>query len=309
MKKKMKFFSFILIAAVLALSLTGCMGTGDPGGEERPIVVSSKTFVEAIIMGNLTVELLRDRGYEVVDEVGLGEVAVMRPAITSGEVDVYWEYTGTALVVVMGDEAVADGEEAFRRVRDWDLEENNLLWLDYAPANNTHVIFISSDLYDQYQWTKISQLAEYIGKAEEPLRMSLPSEWYERQDGLEPFENHYEFQFDRDQLQFVELGLTYESVGRNLADVGIGDATEGRIVQFGLHVLEDDQQFFPAYNPAPVIRKEILDTYPELEEVFRELSSLLDADTLMELNKKVAVEGMQPEAVAAEFLVDQGLIQ
>ncbi len=309
MKKKCKMLSFILIAALLALALTGCTGSGDPGGGEKPIVVSSKTFVEAIIMGNLTVELLRDRGYEVVDEVGLGEVAVMRPAITSGQVDVYWEYTGTALVVVMGAEALADGEEAFQKVKKWDLEENDLVWLDYAPANNTHVIFISSDLYDQYQWTKISELAEHIGQGEKPLKMSLPSEWFERQDGLEPFENHYGFQFDRSQLQFVELGLTYESVGRELADVGIGDATEGRIAQFGLHVLEDDQQFFPAYNPAPVIRGEVLDTYPELEEVFKELSSLLDADTLVELNKKVAVEGMQPEAVAKDFLLEKGLVK
>ncbi len=306
-KRLLKRISTVIATLLLLLALVGC---GSPIGEEKPpVVVSSKTFVEAITMGNMTVHLLRDRGYEVVDELGLGEVAVMRPAITAGEVDLYWEYTGTVLMAVMDYEAVADSNEAYQKVKEWDQEENNLVWLDYAPANNTHVIFISQELYSEKGWETISELADFVGDAQEPLRMALPTEWYERGDGLPFFEEHYEFLFDHGELQFVELGLAYEAVGRGLAEVGIGDATEGRIAQFDLVVLEDDKQFFPAYNPAPVVRQEILDIYPELADVLEELSTHLDTETLTLLNKEVAVEGRQPEDVSRDFLLEKGLIE
>jgi len=299
-----------IIVVMLLLFLAIMMGCDSPAEEEEPpVVVSSKTFVEAITMGNMTVQLLRDRGYEVVDELGLGEVSVMRPAITAGEVDLYWEYTGTVLMAVMDSEAVADSHEAYQKVKEWDQEENNLVWLDYAPANNTHVIFISQELYSEKGWETISELADFVGDAQEPLRMALPTEWYERGDGLPFFEEHYEFLFDHGELQFVELGLAYEAVGRGLAEVGIGDATEGRIAQFDLVVLEDDKQFFPAYNPAPVVRQEILDIYPELADVLEELSTHLDTETLTLLNKEVAVEGRQPEDVSRDFLLEKGLIE
>lgn len=141
------------------------------------------------------------------------------------------------------------------------------------------------------------------------LIFSTNAEWLERDDGLEAFEDHYGVEWPRDDVQSVELGLTYEAVGEGEADVGIGDATEGRIELFDLHILEDDEEFFPAYNPAPVIRQEIVDAYPELEDEFRELSSSLDQDTLGTLNKEVTVEDRQPEDVAMEYLLEEGFIE
>ena len=140
------------------------------------------------------------------------------------------------------------------------------------------------------------------------MRLATPAEWTERADGLPNFETHYGFEYPRRDLVILELGLAYQAVGTGQAEVGIGDATEGRIAQYNLVVLEDDKQFFPAYNPAPVIRKDILDTYPEIADIMKELSVLLELDTLTLLNKEVAVEGKQPEDVARTFLVDQGLI-
>lgn len=141
------------------------------------------------------------------------------------------------------------------------------------------------------------------------IRLATPAEWTERADGLPNFETHYGFEFPRDNLVIVELGLAYQAVGTGQAEVGTGDATEGRIAQYNLVVLEDDKSFFPAYNPAPVVRKEILDEYPELEGILAELAALLDLETLTGLNKKAAVDGEQPEDVAWEFLVENGLIE
>lgn len=287
---------------VVGIMVPGCA----PGDEEPPIVVSSKTFVEALIMGNMTYELLEARGFPVEDEIGLGEVATMRPAITGGEVDLYWEYTGTVLMTVMEGEPMADSQEVFDEVKAYDEEENDLIWLDYAPANNTHVIFVSEEVAAEHGLENISDLAAVM--EEQDLSMALPTEWYEREDGLEYFEDHYNLEFDRDLLTFVELGLAYQAVDQGEAEVGIGDATEARLVEYDLVVLEDDQGFFPAYNPAPVVRKEVLEAYPELPDVLREMSELLDEETLMELNYRVGVEEEQPEQVARDFLEENGLI-
>ncbi len=309
MKTAWNFKLLFLVLLLVGMTAWGCTAPGEEQEESMPIVVSSKTFAEALTMGEMTVELLRDRGYEVVDEVGLGEVAVIRPAIESGQVDVYWEYTGTGLMNLMEyGEVVTDPAETFQLVKEWDKEHHNLVWLDYAPANNTFVLFISRNLWEEQGWSQISELAAYVGDGEQELKLATPAEWTERIDGLPNFQEHYGFRFRESDLEIVELGLAYEAVGRDLAQVGIGDATEGRIAYFDLVVLEDDKQFFPAYNPAPVIRQEVLDVYPELEEVFQELSSLLDAETLVMLNKRVTVEGKQPDEVARDYLREQNLI-
>ncbi len=151
--------------------------------------------------------------------------------------------------------------------------------------------------------------ADTAGEGGGQIRLATPAEWTERADGLPNFEQHYGFEFPRNDLVIVELGLAYQAVGEGQAEIGTGDATEGRIAQYELVVLEDDQQFFPAYNPAPLLRKEIYEQYPELEDILGELASYLDLETLTALNKKVSVDGEQPEEVAWDFLVETGLME
>ena len=309
----MKIIRCIGLVLLILISSGLLLGCGSPASDEdaavEEIVVSGKTFAEALTLGYMTFYLLEDRGYSVTDEVGLAEVALIRPALESGEIDIYWEYTGTGLINVMGYEEVpASPEECYELISDWDLENNNIVWLDYAPANNTHVIFISREMYNEFGWTTISDLAAYVGAEENSLKFATSAEWTERADGLNPFQEHYGFQIAQSDLQIVELGLSYQAVGTGMAEAGVGDATEGRIAQYDLVVLEDDQLFFPAYNPAPVVRGEVLDAYPELADIMQELSILLDLDTLTMLNKKVAVDEKQPEDVAREFLLENGLI-
>lgn len=141
---------------------------------------------------------------------------------------------------------------------------------------------------------------------EKELKLASSAEWTQRADGLPNFQEHYGFEFP--DLAIVDLGLAYQAVADGLAHVGIGDATEGRIAQYDLVVLEDDRGFFPAYNPAPLVRKEMLEIYPELEEIMQELSSRLDLETLTMLNKKVSVDGEQPHKAAREYLLEQELI-
>ncbi len=141
---------------------------------------------------------------------------------------------------------------------------------------------------------------------EKKLRLASAAEWTQRADGLPNFQDHYGFEFT--DLAIVDLGLAYQAVGTGLAHVGIGDATEGRIAKYDLVVLEDDKSFFPAYNPAPLVRKEILETYPELEDIMKELSSTLDLEALTLLNKRVSVDGEMPRNAAKQYLLEQGLV-
>ncbi len=139
------------------------------------------------------------------------------------------------------------------------------------------------------------------------LKLAAAAEWTQRSDGLPGFQKHYGFEFT--DIAVVDLGLAYQAVGNGMAHVGVGDATEGRIAQYDLVVLEDDRRFFPAYNPAPLVRGEILDTYPELADILQTLSSRLDLETLTLLNKRVSVEEIMPQTAAREYLLEQGLIE
>ncbi|MBR9979872.1 MAG: hypothetical protein KFF50_02470 [Desulfatitalea sp.] len=132
---------------------------------EPPVVVGGKTFTEALTLGYLTRYLLEDRGFKVIDEIGLGEVAVITPALFAGRIDIYWEYTGTGLMNVMGhDGVVSDPEKCWQLVRDWYRENHNVVWLDYAPANNTFVIFTSRELHEKHGWRTISDLAAHVNR-------------------------------------------------------------------------------------------------------------------------------------------------
>lgn len=141
------------------------------------------------------------------------------------------------------------------------------------------------------------------------IRMGTNVEFLEREDGLPALEKAYGFEFNREALVTMKTGLTYEALKNEKIDVAMGFATDGRIAAFDLVNLVDDKKFFPVYNPAPTIRSEVLEAYPGLAEDINKLPPLLDNDTLIELNKRIDVDGMEPREVAAEFLREKGLLE
>jgi osmoprotectant transport system permease protein len=129
------------------------------------ITVASKPWTEQLILGQMTIKLLENHGYSVEDRTSLGETSVLRPAIESGEIDIYWEYTGTTLMTTMGyEEEIIESEEAYQKVKEWDLENNNIVWLDYAEANNTFCLMMTEERAEELEIETISDLAEYINR-------------------------------------------------------------------------------------------------------------------------------------------------
>lgn len=143
---------------------------------------------------------------------------------------------------------------------------------------------------------------------EDMLDLAASIEFLERDDGINALEEEYNFEFGEDNIQTMEVGLSYSALDEGEVDVAMGFATDGRIPAFDLVILEDDKNFFPVYNPAPTINQEILDAYPELEELINQLPPLLDQETLPQLNQEVDIEERTPVEVARTFLEENELL-
>ncbi len=299
----------VSLTLVIAM-LVGCGGSGSGDTVDGPtITVSSKAWTEQFILGSILLELLEAKGYPVEDQLGLGETPTLRPALKSGQIDMYWEYTGSILVPEMGVEDITEAEEAFNMVKEWDREENDIEWLDYAPANNTYTLMMKEERAKSLGIETISDLAKYINDEAGDLVLITNIEFFERkEDGVPGVESVYGFEFDRGKMEFVTTGLTYDALKNDNGDVAMGFATDGRIPAFGFINLRDDKGFFPIYNPAPTVRPEIVEAYPEIPDIIREVSERLDDETLAELNKRVDMDREEPEDVAHDFLVELGLI-
>ncbi len=279
---------------------------------EDPVVVGSKEFTEQLILGQLTIQMLEANDIPTVDETNLGGTIILREAQEEGEVDLAWEYTGTALITHLGfEDPITDPEEAYQIVRDEDLERYNLVWLNYAPLNNTYTIMMRREDSEELGIETLSDLAAAINEgveAPEPGQWIFATnhEYSVREDGYPGLTEHYDFFFEGTQI--MDTGITYGALRDGDVALGMGFATDGRIDGFDLVTLEDDQNYHPVYNGAPVIRAETLERYPDIEEILQPLIERLDDETMQRLNALVDIEGYEPDEAAAEFLEEEGLI-
>lgn len=299
--------ALMLVLTMALLGVVGCSG-GQSGDADKPtIIVGSKTFTEALLLGSMTYQYLDYLGYPVENKTGLGELAVIRPALESGEISCYWEYTGTVLINIMGEEPSYDEEQCYNDVKEWD-EKNGIIWLDYAPLNNTYSIMTTKEVAEKYNLKTTSDAVEAI-KNGAKLRFVTAQEWVERPDGLQHFESIYGFTYPKELHSQAALNMGYEILKNGQADLGLAFTTDARVKAYGLVLLDDDKSAFPVYNPAPLFREEIIKAYPELSEQMKKLSSLLDNETIMGLNEEVDIGKKSVDEVAENFLKENGLIE
>lgn len=313
--KKIRLNKVLTLALVIAimLSLVACGDTTSEINESSEvkdgptISVASKPWTEQLILGNILVKYLEANGYPVEDRTGLGETPVIRPALHSGEVDLYCEYTGTTLIMQMNADIISDSQEAYDAVKTWDKEENDIVWLDYSSANNTYTLLMRDDQAEELGIETTSDFAEYVN-VEGDLKLGTVLSFVERADGLPGVEDTYGFKIKEENIVTMTEGLPYGALKDGQVDVAVGYSTDGRLKAFNLRDLEDDKNFFPAYNVAPLIRQDTLDKYPELEELLNKIPALLNNEIMREMNNKVDVDKQEPEDVAKEFLIGNGLI-
>jgi osmoprotectant transport system substrate-binding protein len=255
------------------------------------------------------IQLLEAKGFACDDKTGLGGTLVARKALENGQIDVYMEYTGTALVTMLKEkEVITDPQECYEFVKKADLERNNLVWLPYLPFNNTYCLMMRKDDAEAKGIKTLTELSNYVKAHPGEIAFGTNEEFYARPDGYKPLQKKYDFQFSRDKIIKMTPGLLYKALTDGQVDVAMGFATDGRIKGFNLLVLEDDQQYFPVYNPAPVVRKEIAEKYPELAEIFSGLTEKLDTQAMTDLNYAVDGEHKRVEEVAGGWLKSAGLL-
>ncbi|MFA7425788.1 MAG: glycine betaine ABC transporter substrate-binding protein [Desulfosarcinaceae bacterium] len=301
----MKKWITLLTAMILAVALVA----SPAAAADKKMVVGSKNFTEQRILGEIMIQLLQKHGFETVDKTGLGGTLVARTALENGQIDVYMEYTGTALVTMLKEkEVITDPQACYDFVKKADLERNGLVWLPMMPFNNTYCLLMREDDAAAKGIKTLSDLSAYVKEHPDAIRFGTNEEFYARPDGYKPLQKKYDFKFPRDKIIKMTPGLLYKALNEGDIDVAMGFATDGRIKGFNLVVLEDDQNFFPVYNPAPVVKKETAEKYPELASIFAPLAEKLDTETMTAFNYAVDGEHKAVKDMVAQWLKEAGLI-
>lgn len=269
------------------------------------ISVGGKNFTEQQLLSSMTAQLLEANGFDVDNRAGMGSAA-LRQAMESGQIDVYWEYTGTSLITYNKVEEKLDADETYARVKELDAEKG-IVWLEPSAANNTYALAMRKPQAEELGIKSLSDFAARVN-GENDLTLASNAEWYARPDGLKPLQEAYEFELSRDQVKRMDTGLVYEALKNGDVEVGLVFATDGRIPAFDFVTLEDDKGYFPAYALAPVVRNEVLEANPKIGELLNALSAKLDDATMAALNARVDVEKESIESVAESFLKDSGLL-
>ena len=269
------------------------------------IVVGGKNFTEQQIMSQMTAQLLQAKGFKPDVKAGMGS-AVVRQAQENGQIDVYWEYTGTSLITYNKINDRLSPADTYAKVKELDAAKG-LVWLNPSKANNTYSLAMNADDAKKQGIATISDLAAKV-KSGAKLTFASNAEFYARPDGLKPLEEKYGFEFPRESVKRMDTGLVYQALKDHQVDVGLVFATDGRVPAFNFVILKDDKGFFPNYALTPVVRKQVLDANPKLADYLNALSSKLDDATMARLNASVDVDKKTVEDVARTFLKEQGLV-
>lgn len=279
------------LATTVPAALTACGSKGTAG----TITVGSKDFTEGEIISEIYALALEDAGFTVKRSFDIAG-SVIATALEKGEIDLYPEYTGTALLTVLKAEMETDPQAVYETVKKQYKKKWDLVWLDMAEAADSQALVITTKAAEQYGIKTISDLQAHASE----LRFASQGEFDERSDGLPALEAAYGA-FDWKEHTSFNNGLKYEVLRNDEADVAPVYTTEGQLVDDAFTLLEDDKHVWPPYNVAPVVRGEVLDANPDIEDVLNAVSKQLTTKGLTELNAKVDIDKQDYEDVAAEF--------
>ncbi|WP_186231867.1 glycine betaine ABC transporter substrate-binding protein [Burkholderia gladioli] len=288
------------LAVVLAAASLGALASAPAAAQA--LTVGGKNFTEQYVLAEITSQYLRARGYTIQSRTGLGSV-LLRSALENGQIDVMWDYTGTAALVYDKIKEKLPPDEMYRRVKAIDARRG-LVWLDASPLNNTYALALPAETARKTGIRTISQLAAKIAADPKGTRhtFGMDAEFANRPDGLKPLEAAYHLNFSRSETKQMDSGLVYTALRNNQLTIGLVYTTDGRVKGFGIVPLEDDLHFFPRYNATPVVREPVLKAHPKLAVQLNALSAALNNDVMLEMNKRVDIDGVSVQQVAADFL-------
>ena len=292
----MKHSTSRVIALVLALVLlTGALAGCGKKSSGDAVVIGSKDFSESQILAEVYALALEDAGIPVERKFSIANSAV-HTAITTDEIDLYPEYTGTGLLAVLKLPVETDPQKVYDIVKEQYQEQFDIVWLDYAQANDGQGLVITTAASEEYGIKTISDLQQHATE----LRFASQGEFDEREDGLPALIATYG-PFDWQSSAVYEYNLRYQILSSGEADVAPAATTEGQLIEDEFTLLEDDKQVWPPYNIAPIVRADVLEAHPEIADVLNKISAHIDTATITELNHKVDVEKLEYDEVAQAF--------
>jgi len=289
-----------ILALVFLLSwLGGCRSEHD-----GRLVVGSKNFTEQIVLAELLAQLVEARGgVDVQRRVNLGGTLLCHQAIRAGQIDLYVEYTGTALTAVLGEKPAGNAAEVLGRVREEYARRFGLRVGEPLGFENTFAIVVRGDAARQFGLKTISDLARHAPG----WRAGFGYEFMERPDGFKGLASTYKLRFNATP-RIMELGLLYRALKENQVDVVAGNSTDGVIAALDLVALEDDRGYFPPYQAVPVVRWQVLERLPGLREALGAIAGKISAEEMRRLNYAVDGEQRDVKAVVGGFLRSRGWV-
>ena len=305
----MKLISKILLAAVVStVFLTS------PALAADEVIVASKIDTEGALLGNMIILMLENAGIATENKTEFGPTPMVRKAIAAGQIDIYPEYTGNgAFFFGLADDPLwKDAAKGFQKVKELDMKANQVVWLTPAPANNTWAIAGRKDVTDKNRVQTLEDFARFVNEGGK-VKLAGSEEFVNSAAALPAFQTAYNFSLRKDQLLTLSGGNTAQTekaaaTGVNGVNFAMAYGTDGQLAALGLVVLKDSKGVQPVYQPAPIVRKEILDKNPKIAAILKPVFESLDLVTLQTLNARIQVEGIDAKEVARGYLKEKGFL-
>jgi osmoprotectant transport system substrate-binding protein len=314
--------AFFAIVAALTVAVSGCglstnsavpfdvvPGSIKPVAELQglTVTVGSKDFTEQILLGYMAELALSAAGANIVDLTNIQGSSNSRLALKTGDIDVTWEYSGTGWINYLSHtDPIPDERAQYEAVRDEDLNLNGIAWLPYSPLNNTYAFGVTQAYAQQHSLKTNSDMTEFLKQNPAEGVFCVETEFASRQDGLPGAQRAYGF--EPSQVKTFGTGAIYAGIANGTCNFGEIFTTDGRIAGLDLAVLQDDKKFFPQYNVSVVVRDQWLKEHPQAAGVLQPIADAIDNQQMIELGKKVDVDGDDAATVAKDWMVSKGFI-
>ena len=286
------------ITALLCAVLAGC----SPPRPDHP-VIGAKNFTEQVVLGELLAQEIEEKSdLDVERRFYLAGSYICHQALTSGRIDAYVEYSGTALTAILKQPVDRDPERALATVRNLYQSKYQITVGPPLGFENTFAMVIRGDDAQRLHLTKLSQAARYTPQ----WRLGVGYEFEQRPDGLRGLSAAYGLKF-AGPPRTMDLGLLYRALEARQVDMIAANSTDGPIQTLGLTVLDDDKHYFPPYQAVPLVRDEALQEWPAMQDAIRALAGKVSAKDMRAMNEAVDGEHQDPADVVREFRKSKGL--
>jgi osmoprotectant transport system substrate-binding protein len=304
-------FQRLLVAAALG---TGLLAASAAMAADA-VRVGSKVDTEGSLLGSIILQVLNANGIPTENKLQLGTTKIVRSALLAGEIDIYPEYTGNGAFFfnIDTDPAWKNAQAGYDKVKQLDGEKNKITWLAPSPANNTWALAVRQEVADSNKLKTLEDFTTWVNGGGD-VKLAASAEFVESPAALPSFQSTYGFKLKQDQIITLAGGDTAATIRAAAEQTsGVNTAmvygTDGAISSVGLVVLDDSKGAQIVYEPAATVRVDTLAKYPKIKEALDPVFASLDLKTLQELNGKIAVDGEDPQAVAAEYLKSKGFVK